>query len=508
MLLYIVEKPSQIAPIRTQELLGCRYKQVQRRRFPDTPPTEAALHRARRKQTAVASVAGLLPISPAPGDPARHRFRRVSIDPTQPDADLDTLEALAQGATLIEGAVFEGTHAGRYWRAEVEVLALLPDTTYLPVAVTNHRVARPAPGAQTPVIATHRLGLSGPHPEEYALKHHSSDSLRLGLAARALEEYGLGAGLGALIGQDRTRAFLTPTAAFQRAADSALAAPTPPGPRRLKECATCRFWPHCEPMLRAADDLSLFLPGDRGQRYRQRGIETVTGLAQAGLGEPSALAAAWQRGTAVLRRQRITPPPRAEVEIDIDVEAYLDQGAYLWGTYDGQRYRPFITWGPLGEAEEAGNFADFWGWLMARRAAARERGSTFRVYCYARNGENHWLRSSARRLPGGPSEEEVRAFIRSEEWVDVFDAVTASLAGPFGLGLKTVAPQAGFHWRDRGFDGEESVNAYRVAVGLDAGDSGEARRLLLRYNEDDCRATAAVRNWLSQGAPGAEELQT
>ncbi|WPF66071.1 MULTISPECIES: TM0106 family RecB-like putative nuclease [unclassified Corynebacterium] len=502
-----MEKPSQIAPIRAQELLGCRYKQVQRRRFPGTPPTEASRHRARRKHTAVAAVTQLLPTGPAPGDSRGRRFVRVRIDSTQPDADLDTLEALAQGATLIEGAVFEGTHAGITWRAEVELLALLPDATYLPVAVTNHRVARPAPGAHTPVIATQRLGLSAPHPEEYALKHHSSDSFRLALAARALEEYGLGTGLGGLIGQDRARVFLTPTAPFQRAVNVALEAPVPAAPRRLKECAACRFWERCEPMLRAADDLSLFLPGDRGRRFRERGIETVTGLAKANLGEPSALAEAWQRGVPVLRRSTISPPPRAEVEIDIDVEAYLDQGAYLWGTYDGRDYRPFITWDGLGGEAEAHNFAEFWGWLMGQRARARERGQTFRVYCYARNGENHWLRSSARRLPGGPSEEEVRAFIRSEDWVDVFDSVTSSLAGPYGLGLKIVAPQAGFRWRDQGFDGEESVNAYRVAIGLDAGDAAAARRLLLRYNEDDCRATAAVRAWLSGGAPGAEDLR-
>lgn len=506
MLLCIVEKPSRIAPIRAQELQGCRYKQVQRRRFPGTPPTEASRHRARRKHTAVEAVTALLPTGPAIGDPRVRRFTRIRIDPTQPDADLDTLEALAQGATLIEGAVLEGTHAGIAWRAEVEILALLPEGTYLPVAVSNHRVARPHPGARAPVISTRRLGLSQPHPEEYTLKYHSSDSFRLALAARALQEYGLGGGLGALIGQDRHRVFLTPTAPFQHAVDNALEAPTPPAPRRLKECASCRFWRHCEPMLRAADDLSLFLPGDRAQRFRDRGIETVTALARADLGEPSALAGAWQRGVPVLRRPSVTPPPRAEVEIDIDVEAYLDQGAYLWGTFDGREYRPFVTWEPLGGEAEARNFADFWCCLMERRAQAHAQGQKLRVYCYVRHGENHWLRSSARRLKGGPTEAEVRDFIRSEEWVDVFDSVTASLAGPCGLGLKTVAPQAGFSWRDRGFDGEESVNAYRVAVSLDEGDAEAARRLLLRYNEDDCLATAAVRDWLTRGAPGAEDL--
>ncbi|WP_018117765.1 TM0106 family RecB-like putative nuclease [Corynebacterium mastitidis] len=488
------------------DLLGCGYKQVQRRRFPATPPTDAARHRHRRRLDAVAAVLALLPTGPAIGDARARRFCRLAVDTSDADADLDTLEALAKGANLVEGAVFTGTHEGVPWVAEVDLLALLPDGTYLPVAVSNHRVGRPRAGARAEVIPTARLGLGQPHPEEYALKHHSSDSFRLALAARALAEYGLGDGRAGLIGQDRRRVFLLNAGVFQSAVDSALGRPEPAGPRRLKECADCRFWAHCEPELRAADDLSLFLPGDRGERFRRRGIHTVTALADAGLGEASALARAWQRGTPVLRRPTLDAPPRADVEVDIDVEAYLDQGAYLWGTYDGRDYRPFATWEGLGGEAEARNFAALWRWLMDTRQRARERGLTFRAYCYARHGENHWLRSSARRLPGGPTEREVEEFLRGPEWVDVFDSVRASLAGPFGLGLKVVAPQAGFRWRDEGFDGEESVNAYRVAVGRDPGDAEAARRLLLRYNGDDCRATAAVRAWLCEGAPGARPL--
>ena len=34
----------------------------------------------------------------------------------------------------------------------------------------------------------------------------------------------------------------------------------------------------------------------------------------------------------------------------------------------------------------------------------------------------------------------------------------------------------------------------------------DAKAMLLRYNEDDCRATRAVREFLSAGAPGVPEL--
>ena len=50
--------------------------------------------------------------------------------------------------------------------------------------------------------------------------------------------------------------------------------------------------------------------------------------------------------------------------------------------------------------------------------------------------------------------------------------------------------------------GERSV-ALRRAARL--GDQA-ARDMLLRYNEDDCRATRAVRDFLAAGAPGIPVL--
>ena len=86
-------------------------------------------------------------------------------------------------------------------------------------------------------------------------------------------------------------------------------------------------------------------------------------LIDADLGEPSRLAAAWRAGEVLLRRGDVNVP-RADVEVDVDMEAYLDQGAYLWGAwYDGE-YVPFVTWEPLGGRAEAENFAAFWRWLM------------------------------------------------------------------------------------------------------------------------------------------------
>ncbi|WP_460490880.1 TM0106 family RecB-like putative nuclease, partial [Corynebacterium nasicanis] len=311
-------------------------------------------------------------------------------------------------------------------------------------------------------------------------------------AARALEDIGVDCGQGAVIGQDRSRAFLAPTAPLQPALSAALEQELPSFPRRVKECASCRFWPLSEQELHAADDISLYLAGDRARTWREQGITTVAGLIDADLGEPSRLARAWRDGVVLLAKVDEVQAPTADVEIDVDMEAYLDQGAYLWGAFDGREYHSFATWVPLGGEAEAANFARFWHWLMGQRDRAHAAGQSFAAYCWSNHGENHWLTMSARRfagMEGIPPEAEVAAFISSPEWIDVFRLVRAQLVGPGGLGLKVVAPEAGYTWEDGDFDGEESVNARRVARGTDAA-ALEARRRLLRYNEDDCRATA------------------
>ena len=482
--------------VRASDLVGCRYRLVQRHTHPEVPRTEAAQARADRYDAARNAVWENFPRK---SDSRRTPFRRIDLGPIPAEdpwlRSLETLEALATGATHITGAVF----ANEKWLVGVDML------------VREGALARS--GSYTPVmVSTHRLGLSEPLELGYKPRHHVLDGYHLAMAARALEELGLNSGRGVLIGQDRNLAFYTETATYQPALDAALEAVEPENlptqPRRVKECASCRFWSLCKPELEAMDEISLFLPGDRARPYRERGIETVQGLIDASLGTPSQLAAAWRDGTVLLAHGDITVP-RADVEIDVDMEAYMDQGAYLWGAWMDGTYYDFVTWEMLGSKAEARNFAEFWTWLMEQRDSAHAAGKTFAAYCYSAHGENHWMRMSAQRFhahtPGVPSVEEVDAFINSGEWVDMFAHVKANFVGPFGLSLKTVAPQAGFHWEQGDFDGEESVNARRVAIGTDAA-ALTAREMLLTYNADDVQATLAVREWMSDNAPNTPRL--
>lgn len=483
--------------MRASDLVGCRFRLRQRRAHPDVPELPEALLRQPQIDAARAAVFDLLPVKRALGDGAGKAFVRVDIDPAG-DRVAATQDALRRRAHLITNATLVGTVDGVEAEADVDVL-VRTDAGYLPVMISNHRVARSHPSAELEMIPTGRLGLGQPLAVHAKARHHTVDGYRVALAHLLLGERA--DGRGAVIGQDRARAYLCEPERYVEPLLRVLGEPLPTEPKRLKQCATCRFWPLCEPRLVALDDISLLLPGGRGDVWRERGIHTVQQLIDDAPAEPAALARAWRAGVPVLRRPSLAPAPRADVEVDVDMEAYLDQGAYLWGTFDGQGYRAFVTWDEVGGDAEEENFAAFWSWLMARRSEAHAQGKTFRAYCYAAGGENHWLRSSAKRFASVDAEE-VAAFIASDEWVDVFAHVRRSLVGTDGLGLKVLGPVVGFEWEDDDVDGERSVALRRAGrLGNQA-----AREMLLRYNEDDCRATRAVRDFLDAGAPGVPEL--
>lgn len=515
------------------DLVGCRYRSLLRRRFPDTPPTEASAARRARLELTRQHVLSLFPTHPAIGD--ARRFIRIDI-PAESDDErfFATLEALAANATFITNArlIWDSPHGEI--ATDLDALVQRQDGSYMPVLITNHRVARKDTDRSLQVIASRRLGLSTPITEQFRLKHHAVDSYTLAIAARSLDDLGVGCARGALIGQDHTRCFVVNTDLFQQGFEQALQVVIPEAPHRVKECASCRFWQHCSQELQASDDISLLFSGEKGAHYKTQGFSTIAALAASpGTDEDRMLARAFAAGHGVIRRQANVSAPIFDVEIDIDVEAYLDQGAYLWGAYDGQDYVPFVTWQQLGGREEAENFAKFYSWLRGRIQAAEDQGLSVGVFCYSAHGENHWLRTSARRfytrwheeIPQLPSEAEITEFIASSRWIDVFELVRRQLLGTHGLGLKVVAPIAGASWEVADLDGEGSVNLYLEAIGQHHSNNAAAsshaqararqdasqplpaemqaaRDALLSYNGDDCRATAAVRHFLAAGAPG------
>ncbi|HIW92653.1 MAG TPA: TM0106 family RecB-like putative nuclease [Candidatus Corynebacterium avicola] len=543
-------------PVLPADLTGCRYRRVLTRaagtgRVSAEDPVDVLVGRTASRGRALlrrAAVVDTLPTEPRFGE--RTVPSRVDIDPDSATAEEETLEAIAAGTRIITGArLADGALA-----CEVDLLVRTdmvnvptPTMTYMPVVVTSHTVSAAArkrsPGVRVVDVAA--LSLATPQPAQVKHRSTPADSQRVAVAHVLLQLAEVASGDVGFIGTDIRSCLVIPAERVTPGLMRSLESPVPRAPVRVKECGHCEFHNHCRARLLRRGDLSLMLPGDKATHWREQGIDTLAELAAAEEGEVSALASAWMAGVGYLRRplqrwvthgdlwcgHRFRMPSRRDgavlpmaeeladaEEIDVDMEAHPSRGTFLWGTFDGSVYRSFTD---FGRQDDGGrHVAVFWSWLMSRRRAALDDGRVFRAYCYAQQGENHWLRHYARTYGGTsylletdgsatvtmPSLEEVEAFLRSDEWVDVFALVKAAIAANSSLGLKAVAPLAGFTFSQDDVDGRVAVDLFEVAVGTSRQDAQIAQRTLERYNADDCYATAAVRRWLRLGAPGIPAL--
>lgn len=479
--------------------------------------------------------------------------------PTGPDirtADRErvTLAAMQAGTPYIWGAALpRDLNGGR--RGGIDLL-VKDSSGYVPVLVVRHKITDPGAGARTSPLSHPLPGGARSDPRR-KVRPQPRDQLRLAHAQRQLQAAGYatsGRATAGVIGMDADvvvwHDLEAPTWPGGRTAlveyDSrfsdrlAVAGAAFKGneplakPSRIVECKSCPWWPTCEDELRRARDVSLVARGEDAVALRRVGVSTVDQLAEHSVdGEPLiqlvgmqfsdavVLARAWLRDLTVVRRVRTMDVPRADVEVDVDMESFADFGAYMWGCWltgddvgEEHGYRAFATWDPLPCDDEARSFAEFWTWLTSVRLRASARGLSFRAYCYNELAENRWLLGSAERFkgqPGIPTIAQVKEFISSDSWIDLFGIVREQFLCAHGKGLKTIAPVAGFRWRDPEAGGENSMRWYRDAVGMDgAPPDPSQRRRLLEYNEDDVRATHALRNWMSSdemaGLPFAGDL--
>ena len=461
------------------------------------------------------------------------------------DEEAATRDALADGATLVWGAALPADpETGR--EGLRCTLAAVPDGGYAPVLVVNHKVVDPRRSGRAAGAVVTRLLDWDPAPDPaLRLRRHPADLDRLAHAWHLLDVLGHAcpSPVGAVLGLGSARAVVHDLGPVLPAADrnhatrlAVVRGEVPTAPSRIGECRTCPWWEGwddhgtpvtgCRDRLVVTDDVSLVVGGGQAGPVRAVGVRTVAELAEAGPdrppdwnGEPFAdavlRARAHRDGEVVVPKVARPAIPRADIEVDVDLESHLDDGAYLWGTLltlrdgrplEAEGYRPFATWARLPDPDEGRSFAEFWRWLTAIRDRAAGQGRTFRAYCYSRSAENAWMLSTAGRfgpdgtiavVKGVPSVAEVRGFISSPYWVDVHEAVSTQFVSTSGLGLKVVAPVAGFHWRDPEAGGEASVGWYRDAQAARGVEREAGRARILAYNEDDVRATRAVRDWIS-----------
>ena len=310
-----------------------------------------------------------------------------------------------------------------------------------------------------------------------------------------------------------------------------------------RECLDCEFASHCEPALQKIDDVSLtrFSKVEEQLALHELGIDTRAQLARL---DPKRarqaknkvlnpteqypiedyLAKSVEKLDDLIYRARAhvrgsylrivdadkMSCPTADVEVDIDMESY-DDATYLWGAsvtlnahVEGIEpgYRAFVEWGELTGEAEAKIFQEFWQWLSDLREKCAEQSLTIAGYCFWAQAEDGAMnRAVENPLPGGPTPVDLQSF-RSQspaQWIDMHDIAKQQIQTEGPLGLKQLAVAAGFHWRDENPSGEASMLWYEVARNENS-QGNASRQRLLEYNEDDCRATKALRDWLNDGA--------
>jgi predicted RecB family nuclease len=300
---------------------------------------------------------------------------------------------------------------------------------------------------------------------------------------------------------------------LQTPADLPTTAPDP-----VPHCARCRFLPHCDAWRRREDHLSS-LPGiQRRQiaRWRERGIATVADLAaedpdRPGRAGPSPADARLVRLARLRVRERETgrpcyalrptepgrglarlpEPSPGDVFFDLEGDPFAPAGAleYLWGWLErgsgGWEYRHRWAHAP---AEERAAFEGF----VDRVMELRRRWPGMHVYHYAA-----YEVTALKRLSGryGTREAAMDELLRGRVFVDLYRvAYEALLVSRESYSIKDLEPL--YLPERRRAEVKTSVGSI-VAYDLWKS-TGEAAVLeeIRAYNEEDCRSTAALRDWL------------
>ena len=314
------------------------------------------------------------------------------------------------------------------------------------------------------------------------------------------------------------------------------AASYPTSPYWHRECEECVFNIHCRTELEAKDDVSLthYTNFEQQRLLHEFSIHTRRDLAaldpraarlarRSAIDSPSreaVLGVAVERLDDLIYRarahvnqaplRRVEPEkigcPRADVEVDVDMESYAEH-TYLWGAtvrlaapVDGveEGYYSFVDWNEPTQVREAKIFAQFWEWLSALRDRCAAHGLTFGAYCFWAQAEDGAMnRAVDPPCESGPTREDLERFRTTmpSQWIDLHHCAKSQIQTEGPLGLKVLARIAGFEWRDENPSGEASMRWFEAATS--GSDVETWRERILQYNEDDCRATQSLRDWLN-----------
>ena len=461
---------------------------------------------------------------------------------------LGTQDALSKNTGLILGSVLPRTSSGRV--GSPDILVHLEDG-WTCIDVKNHQLLKPGEeDILTSTLDELAKGYSSVTLGLYAPAHTIEDVFQLAQYQMQLTELGLAnnSGCAGILENSKKvvwinlngprlkrveKSFLeeyieayllrVKIAEQELLRISDVSIPSLVEPINQSECDECQWRGVCGPILLERDSISL-LPGLnklQAKKLIEAGIRTRAQLGQVDLlnlpVDPNFKSELWTKwhDSAVsgyfdeifLHRDALSiDVPRADIEIDIDMESYDDR-VYLWGIYvtnkssfklDNGFIDRFSNFEELiDENSEIELFQKFWSWLSELHRSINDEGLSVKYYVYSGDAaEYKHIRRLSKHLLTSLAEDEIEEFLTSESWVDLRKVVEKSLVSPTNYKLKTVAVWAGHKWRNPDPGGDQSQVWYEQAVnGLIAADR-KRKQEVLEYNEDDVLATKFLREWL------------
>lgn len=270
-----------------------------------------------------------------------------------------------------------------------------------------------------------------------------------------------------------------------------------------QRCSFCHWYSHCYAIAQSQQHLSL-VPGVTPSRYESLqaiGLATVESLATAcptHVGEAIGRDVASQlqqqaqsiiENRAIRKSQRsnriIKTIPIAPIELYFDIEAEPERNLdYLLGILlvdrqkNNQYFYSFLAETP---AEEEKIWHQFLNLANDYQHAPIFHFSAYEVETIKRLGQLY-------QTPRTAIEPLLSRCVDLHQWV-----VTHATLPVESYSLKSLANWMGFQWRDPGTGGDQCVCWYDRWLKTADRSFLEA---ILRYNEDDCRATFHLKDWL------------
>jgi predicted RecB family nuclease len=267
-------------------------------------------------------------------------------------------------------------------------------------------------------------------------------------------------------------------------------------------CLQCEWFAHCEHWVEeVSDPTKVFFIGSVKFGLKEVGLKTVGDLAKmeikkylkppfkvARMGERS-LVRAKERAQVVLDgRPKIRPGysfPEVQNEIYFDIEDDPTRGVtYLYGLLEHKKgdepnYHYFVALHPEDEEQAIRQF-----WQFMRKTD----NACYYVY-------SHKERTTLKKLMQKYNLDRgiFDKYVQAE--YDLYQRLVVEYSDwpTFSYGIKFIAKQVGFSWRDPDPSGVNSIVWYNEYL-ADPSQQGTIDRIL-RYNEDDCKAMVAIKQY-------------